>query len=124
MDETACESQKWPHLRELVNDGAAFDISSAHGPLRFASLSLDAQPICMFPCSGMDFTTIMAHLDELAERYLDESSRYLGRHLQQTGGSDFHWDPGRQAVFPQGLYRQGVPFQAPTGWLLEKGLIS
>ena len=64
--------ERWHFIRQLVNGGASLDINGGGYHLNIAALYLDEQQVCMFECSGMDFDSIMDHIEELAKRFEEE----------------------------------------------------
>jgi len=66
------QQERWQYLRQLVNAGANLDINGGGYHLNIASLYLDEQQVCMFECSGMNFDSIMDHIEELAKRFEEE----------------------------------------------------
>ena len=65
-------ADRWKHVRDLVNDGVELQINGGGYALNIASLCDETRQVCMFHCGGMDFDTIMDHLEELAKRYVEE----------------------------------------------------
>jgi hypothetical protein len=66
------QRKRWHYIRRLVNNGASLDINGGGYHLNIASLYLDEQQVCMFECSGMNFDSIMDHIEELAKRFEED----------------------------------------------------
>ena len=70
---TMSAPSRWPYLADLVSEGVELEIGGGGWhQLRIASLCDESRNVCMFECSGMAFEAIMDHLEELAERYVEE----------------------------------------------------
>lgn len=66
------QRERWHYIRQLVNNGANLDVNGGDYHLNIASLYLDEQQVCMFECSGMDFDSIMDHIEKLAKRFEED----------------------------------------------------
>ena len=78
------ESERWAHVRQLVNDGATLDINGGGYHLKIASLYQGEQQVCMFMYREMGFDKIMDRLEKLAKRYCDE-----GIVTDQVNGTEY-----------------------------------
>ncbi len=84
---------------------------------------LKKNPELLISLDGIERVNLSEGIFE-ADRYLNGNSCYQNRYIQQTGGSDFHWNPDESGASPASIYRKEFPFHAPVRWLLEKGLLS
>lgn len=64
--------ERWLSIRRLVNNGASLDINGGGYRLNIASLYLNEQQVCQFECGGMNFDSIMDHIEELAKRFEED----------------------------------------------------
>ncbi len=63
----------WTHVARLVDGhGAQLDIHGGGYNMDIAAIHIGSDQVCMFECSGMEFVSIMDHLEQLATRYSEE----------------------------------------------------
>lgn len=107
-------------VREAANEiHAQGGLAVLAHPVRYPQeINIDPEMLCWL--DGLE-TVNGAEGTFNANHLLDERSRYGGRFIMQTAGSDEHWEKGRANT---GTNQAACSFEIPVRWLVEKNIIT